>query len=667
MLLQNYVFILLLLSALGVFCYRLRYNIKFMQLGKGEEDVRSDMPFTRLKYMLANGLLQPKMLTDKKAAVMHYFIFYGFLVVSLGTLETLAQGITGYDMRAVLGEGVLYRFFCVSQDWGNTLVAAAVGYAVARRIFFPPLRLQGLARASRIDAFIILGLIFALVSTALLVLGLHAKHETGLFFAYHLTQPLRALLSPEGVQLTYQGLWWAHCAVLFAFLVYLPFSKHQHLIWVWANMFFKSRHSSGRLRPMKIDTEAESFGVSKVQELSWKQLLDGFTCVECGRCTEQCPAVATGKTLDPRLMIHHLKDAALDTQQAEPRTLLGEIVTHEELWACTTCGACVEACPLDIEHIAPIVDMRRYLTLTEGNFPPQLTDTFRNLETNSTPWAFSSATRAEWTKGLDVQQLKDVKQADYLFWVGCAGSFDERYKKVSRAIVKILQQAGVSFAILGCEEKCSGDTARRLGNEYLANMQIEENIENFKKYQVKKIITGCPHCFNTLKNEYPDYGFQAQEVLHHSQFIAQLVEARKITLDKEASAALGKMTLHDSCYLARHNDVVAEPRAALPQDNYVELPRAGKKGFCCGAGGGRMWLEETSGTRINENRAQEIVASGAKTAATSCPFCMTMVRDGVAALGKKDEVEVKDIAEVVVSCLPDRDADGKTVSRAPPA
>ena len=662
MLLQNYVFILLSLSALGVFCYRLRYNIRFMQLGQGEEDIRHDAPFTRFKYMLANGLLQPKMLTDKKAAVMHYFIFYGFLVVSLGTLETLAQGITGHGMRVVLGEGGLYRFFLVSQDWGNALVAAAIAYAVARRMFFPPPRLQDLSRAARIDAYIILGLIFALVSTALLVLGLHDKSGESLFFAYHLTQPLHTSLSPQGVQLAYQGLWWTHCVVLFSFLIYLPFSKHQHLLWVWANMFFKSRHSSGRLRPLPIDEEAESFGASKVQELTWKQLLDGFTCVECGRCTEQCPATATGKTLDPRTMIHHLKEAALATQQAAPRSLLGEIVTHEELWACTTCGACVEACPLDIEHIAPIVDMRRYLTLTEGNFPSQLTDTFRNLETNSTPWAFSSATRADWAQGLDVQQLKDVKQADYLFWVGCAGSFDERYKKVSRAIVKILQDTGVSFAILGCEEKCSGDTARRLGNEYLANMQIEENIENFKKYDVKKIITGCPHCFNTLKNEYPDYGFQAQEVLHHSQFIAKLVENKKITLDKEAGAAFGKMTLHDSCYLARHNDIIDEPRSALPQDNYVELPRAGKKGFCCGAGGGRMWLEETSGTRINENRAQEIVDSGAQTAATSCPFCMTMVSDGVAALGKKDEIEVKDIAEVVVGCLSAREKDDMIVT-----
>lgn len=649
MLLHNYVFVLMLLSTIGVFYYRLRYNIRFMQLGKGDEDVRSDAKFARLKYTLANGLLQPKMMTDRKAALMHYAIFYGFLIVSIGTLETLAQGIFNYDMHDVLGDGLLYRLFLSSQDWGNFLVVVAIVYALARRIFFPPPRLQDLNRAARIDALIVLGLILALVSSALLVLGLHRVDGSGLFFAWHFTQALRAVFAIENTQLAYQTVWWAHCLVLFTFIIYLPFSKHQHLIWVWANMFYKSRHSSGRLRPLQIDETAESFGTSKVQELSWKQLLDGFTCVECGRCTEQCPATTTGKPLDPRLMINHLKTAALTTKEAQPRPLLGEIVSHDELWACTTCGACVQACPLDIEHIAPIVDMRRYLTLTEGNFPPQLTDTFRNLETNSTPWAFSSATRADWAKGMDVKQMKDVKEAEYLFWVGCAGSFDERYKKVSRAIVNILRKAGVSFAILGCEEQCSGDTARRLGNEYLANMQIDANIQNFKKYKVKKIITGCPHCFNTLKNEYPDYGFQADEVLHHSQLIDKLLKEKKIKTT--ADNTLGKTTFHDSCYLARHNDVVDEPRVALQHSDFVELPRAGKKGFCCGAGGGRMWLEETIGSRINENRAQEVVASGAQTAAVSCPFCMTMLNDGVAALGKKGEVEVKDIAEIVSTQL----------------
>ena len=646
--LQNYLFVVLFLSALGMFVYRLRYNVKLLRLGKGQDDSRTDNKFARLKYTLANGLLQPKMLTDQKAAIMHYAIFYGFLIVSLGTLETVWQGInSGFSFATILGEGFAYQLFLTSQDIGNTLVAVAVLYAIARRMFFPPARLKSLSNAAKIDAYIILGLILALVTSELLVLGCKdlLAPQTGMFFSRQLTQMLVAGLALENIEFTYRCCWWAHCLVLFSFMVFLPFSKHQHLIWVWANMFCKSNKSMGRLRPLAIDEEAESFGASKVKDLSWKQLLDGITCVECGRCTEQCPATSTDKPLDPRLIMHHLKEATFNPK----KQLLGEIVSHDELWACTTCGACMEACPLDIEHIPSIVDMRRYLTLTEGNFPAELTNTFRNLETNSTPWAFSSASRADWAKGLAVKELKDAKQADYLFWVGCAGSYDERYKKVSRSLVKILQKAGVSFAILGTEEQCSGDTARRLGNEYLANMQIEGNINNFKKYGVKKIITGCPHCFNTLKNEYPDYGYQADEVMHHSQFIADLQAKGKIKTNK-SSEDTGKVTLHDSCYLSRHNDIVEEPRRVLQQE-IVELPRNKKKSFCCGAGGGRMWMEENIGSRINENRAKEVIASGAKTAATSCPFCMTMLRDGVSALGKKDAVEVKDIAEIVAAQL----------------
>ena len=645
---SNLFFLAVFLVVTGIFVYRLYANVRMLRIGQGDEDVRSDQRLARLGYTFANGFLQPKMLTDSRAALMHYGIFYGFVVVSLGTLETIGQGLfAGFSFASLLGNGTLYQLYLVSQDLANSIVAAAILYALARRLFFPPPRLQSLSRAAKIDAYIILSFIFALVVSELLLLGCKASvaPQAGLTIAPYIASAVLPTAVLNNTELTQPVLWWLHCAVLFGFMLFLPFSKHQHLIWVWANMFFKSRKSIGRLRPLKIDEEAESFGASEVKDLSWKQLLDGLTCVECGRCTEVCPATTTAKPLDPRLMIHHIKEATFNPK----RTLVGEIVSAEELWACTTCGACMQACPLDIEHIPAIVDMRRYLTLTEGSFPAELGNTFRNLETNSTPWAFSSATRADWAKGLDVKQMKDVGEAEYLFWGGCAGSYDERYKKVSRSLVKIMQQAGVSFAILGTEEQCSGDTARRLGNEYLANMQIEENVSNFKKYKVKKIVTGCPHCFNTIKNEYPDYGFAAQEVLHHSQLIAELIAKGKIKT--ELPPQTEKITVHDSCYLSRHNEVIAEPRAVL-QQQVEELPRNKKQSFCCGAGGGRMWQEETIGTRINENRAKEVVASGAKVAATSCPFCLTMLRDGVSALGKKDSVDVKDIAEVIAERLP---------------
>ena len=411
---------------------------------------------------------------------------------------------------------------------------------------------------------------------------------------------------------------------------------------------------------MEFDENAESFGVGDVEEFTWKQLLDAQTCVECGRCTSQCPANNTGKPLDPRKLMHDLKYALKDRvankdkpeeEKSEAKELIRGFISTDELWACTTCGACMEACPLYIEHIPAIVDMRRYLTLTEGDFPEELANTYKNLENNYTPWAFSHAARADWAKGLDVTQMKDQSDVEYLFWVGCAGSYDDRYKKVSTAIVNILNEANISFSILGTEEKCNGDTARRLGNEYLADMQIRENIETFKKYKVQKVITGCPHCFNTIKNEYPDFGYET-EVVHHSDLIAGLLQSGKIQ-PGVVPESVKNTTYHDSCYLGRHNDIYESPReslSSLPGVELTEMQRSKETGFCCGAGGGRMWLEETIGDRVNENRAKEAIETGAQTVATACPFCMTMMTDGVKA-HNSEEVDVKDIAEIVAESL----------------
>lgn len=668
---SNLIFLVITVAVMGFFALNLKKNWqRITTTGKGFDEDRTENPVQRIIFMLVGGLLQKRMFKEPVAGIMHFMIFWGFMTVSLGTAETILNGIfPSFNFSFFLGEGFFYKAYLTSQDLGNFAVVCAITFAILRRLFFAPKRLQTVAKASKIDAYIVLSSILGLVATTLIYMGGKAQiagvpgySDAGIafsrMFAAIFGGPLG--ISTDAGWMTFSNVtWWIHILFLYGFMTFLPYSKHQHLIWVWPNMFFKNtQHKSGRIRPMEFDENAESFGVGKVEEFSWKQLLDSMTCVECGRCTSVCPANSTGKKLDPRLMIHHLKDAmfeASEKEEGERRELVGGVVSREELWDCTTCGACVEACPLHIEHIPAIIDMRRYMTMTEGDMPAELQGTLQNLEIHSNPWGISNSQRADWAKGMDVTTMAEKSDVEYLFWVGCAGSFDDRYKKVSQSIAKVMQNADVSFSILGTEEKCNGDTARRSGNEYLADMQIQENIDTMKRYGVKKVVTGCPHCFNTIKNEYPDFGFET-EVIHHSELISDLVNTGKLKTADQTKAAkeVAKVTYHDSCYLGRHNDVYDAPREAISKSTGADLKEMGRtkeNGFCCGAGGARMWMEETVGERINGNRAKEAIETGADTIATACPFCMTMMNDGVKEHGKEEAVEVKDIAEIVASTI----------------
>jgi Fe-S oxidoreductase len=421
------------------------------------------------------------------------------------------------------------------------------------------------------------------------------------------------------------------------------------------------------------DETLTKFGASDVEDFSWKQLLDGYSCTECGRCTAACPANLTGKILSPRKIIVDMRRRLLEKApfvlaRVEPETigesggngkhpleqqLVDDYITEDELWACTSCLACVQECPVQIEHVDAIVDMRRYLVLNESRFPKELQATFQNLERNFAPWGFNHSTRADWAEGLNVPRLLEKRDAEMLYWVGCAGAYDARYQKVARSFSQLMQIAGVDFAILGTEEKCNGDPARRAGNEYLAQMLMTENVGTLNRYGVRKIVTTCPHCFNILKNEYPNFGGN-YEVMHHSEFLQNLVSSGKIKLTSERQA---KITFHDPCYLGRYNQMYDEPREALraiPGTEIVEMRRSRDKSFCCGAGGARMFMEERTEKRVNIERTEEALGLKPNVIGTACPFCMTMLTDGVKEKDTTGTAQVKDIAELVLEAVEER-------------
>jgi Fe-S oxidoreductase len=467
---------------------------------------------------------------------------------------------------------------------------------------------------------------------------------------------------------------WAHVLIILSFLAYLPHSKHLHIATAAINVYFGRTGPGGRIEPLRFDVPEEEmrFGAGTVPDLTWKQMFDTFSCTECGRCQDVCPAFATGKELSPKLLIMALRDQVFEEGPAlvrgaegfEPAPLVPNAVTDDVVWDCVTCGACVRECPVSIEHVDHIIDLRRHLVMMDARFPSESEQMLRDVERASNPWGKPQTERADWAEELGVRVLEPGDPApEVLYWVGCAASFDERARTAAQSTAKLLKAAGVDFAILGPRESCTGDPARRMGNEYLFQAHAEQNVGTLNDAGVTKIVASCPHCFNTLGNEYPDFGGR-YEVVHHSELLAELVRDGRLA----TSAGEQPITYHDSCYLARHNDVLADPRELVEAvGEPVEMARSGKRTFCCGAGGAHMWMEERAGL-INEKRAAEAAATGAETLAVACPFCTVMLDDGVRANG--DELRVADVSTLLAESLsepPDPPASGAASARfAPP-
>jgi Fe-S oxidoreductase len=690
---------LIIAAGLALFLWTISYRIRPLLFSRKE--VRWDDPLTRTEKLIEYGFGQKRMPAkpERAAGIAHVWIFVAFIVAQLGTLTSFGLAYDpGFHLPFLAHETQLGQAYLFTKDVIDIL--GTLGCAVF--LYFRLVAKKERMTLSWEGVFILCMIIGVLWTDVLIDAAALAKSagevpwylpvsgKVAQWFLYGMSPHAAANAMTFGVLL--------HIAIVMSFLNFLPMGKHFHIITGLPTVYFQRLTPMGQLSKLDLEN-ATSFGVSKLTDLSWKEILDTYSCTECGRCQTYCPTYDTGKPLTHkevnRAIRHHAQQAAaamplplqalLSRMNRIPASPNGHdgatagsslqlpaelveklpplvsndagVLPDETIWACTTCGWCEQACPVFIEHLPRIVDMRRHLVLVESRFPEEAARVFKGMEGQGNPWGMGSNRRAEWCADLGVRTASSVKEAaenfEWLFFVGCAGSFDERQKKVSRAIVKILQAAKVDFVILGEEETCNGDSARRLGNEYLFQSLAQQNVETLTRYGVKKIITQCPHCFNTLANEYPQFGGQFK-VLHHSEVIAQLVDEGRL---KPGQVQLEQpVTYHDSCYLARHNGISEAPRQALVSIGIKlkEMDRSRTETFCCGAGGGRMWLEETIGQRINQNRVDEAAKTlGEKgVVATSCPFCLTMIKDGISETGRGESMQAKDIAELVASGLP---------------
>ena len=742
-LVNDVAFVLVAGYAVYLFYEVIRRRYRYISLGKPVPVAWKESITEYIGGFFAQVFGQKKLLKDKRSGSMHVVMFYGFIVLQFGALDIIARGLSGGRHLPYPA----YQVFGATQEIVAALVLVATGYATYRRYIE---RLPRLKRGWKpsIVLFLIAGLMICVLLELTFTRIWHTLPASGFS---PISSPLAAAMTAAGMtqsvaEALFYVFWWLHLLILLTFLLYVPQSKHFHLLAAPVNVLLRKKTSPGRLAPLDLEDEnAETFGVGKIEDFTRKQMLDFYACVECGRCTSVCPATGSGKVLSPMHLISKMRDhltekgaaltgltpwqpaylvagaagphsmidplptpatwpapstapassmaAALDTAQASSTaaaintapapgpaaapgatdivptlawqkaawhtnaeksvhdiSLIGDVITEDEIWACTTCRNCEDQCPVDNEHVDKIIDLRRHLVLMEGSLPSEGQRAMQNIERQGNPWGISRNDRAAWTgdiEGLQVPTVRDNANFEYLLFVGSMGSYDVRTRKVTEAFVRLLTKAGVNFAILGNEEKNSGDTPRRMGNEMLFQQLAMENIETFQKYGVKKIVTACPHTFNTLKNEYPDFGLEGVEVLHHTQLLSQLVREGRLVPRQRVEE---RIVYHDSCYLGRYNGVYDAPRdilRAIPGVELVEMRRNRENAMCCGAGGGRMWMEETAGKRVNRIRTEQALEVSPTIISSACPYCLTMMDDGTKALEVEEKVSAKDVAEVL--------------------
>ena len=630
--------------SIGFFLYQVQLAIRLVMIGSSDD--RFDSWGKRVMEVITGWLGQKRVLEDRVIGIMHVLMFWGFLMLSTDMFDlATANWFSGEALPSALvgpWNGIV--------ELGYTMGLVGCVAALTRRVVFTPEKLKG---KSQLEGNFILFLIMTITSTSFIVESGESPSSTW--------EPLGYWFAEKGVtEGQVVAAYWAHMLAICTFFVLIPMSKHMHLVMAFPNVFFYDTEPMAKMRPLAVndsgqavpleDLEIEAFGVASYEQFSWRQLIDGWACTTCARCQDVCPAYESGKALNPMQIVHDVRDYANDHA---PILLKGETpdesildrMSAEAVWACTTCHACVDACPVYIEHVPKLTDLRRNAMMETMEYPEELNVAMGNLESASNPYGFGMHERGNWAEGLDI---KIGEPAEYIYFVGCAASFDERNQKVARATIGLLNEAGLDVGILGMQEGCSGDPARRAGNEYLFQMLAETNMMTFQELGVKRIVASCPHCFHTLGKEYGDYGGDELEVFHHSEILAKLQEEGKLpNVSTEES-----VTFHDPCYLGRIGGIVDEPRDIIGGVD-KEVERHGTDSFCCGAGGAQMWMEEDADKRVNQIRAKEIAETGCDTVAVGCPFCSIMVKDGLDSVGA--EMDVKDVAEILWEQIVARD------------